>query len=146
MLNTQIVKQPLQIQVDNISLSGLYAAPTEQTPRALLVALHGGGLSAGMFDVSVTDEATFLETAAGLDYAVIALDRPGYRASAEIAPDQSTFPNQVDLLLPPLQQAWEQYGGVSAGIHLVGHSRRMPYPGTGRQYPKGREGIRKQTG
>lgn len=114
MRNTQIAKRPLPIQVDNIRLSGLYAAPTEQTPRALLVALHGGGLSAGMFDVSVAGEATFLETAAGLGYAVIALDRPGYRASAEIALDQSTFPNQVDLLLPALQQAWEQYGGGSA--------------------------------
>lgn len=120
-MGISITRYPILIRAGQSDLSGVYAKPSS-APRALIVALHGGGNSAAIFDNTIPGEAGFLETAASLGYAVLALDRPGYRASQQIAEDLSTFDGQITLLRLALTAAWEQYGADSAGIVLLGQS------------------------
>lgn len=109
------------IRAGQIELSGIYAQPSS-TPRALIVALHGGSVTSAIFDDTIPGEAGLLDTAASLGYAVLALDRPGYGASQQAAADLLTFDGQIALLRQALTAAWEQYGGDAAGIVLLGHS------------------------
>jgi pimeloyl-ACP methyl ester carboxylesterase len=120
-MSISITKHPILIRAGHRDLSGVYAKPSS-APRALIVALHGGSNSAAIFDNTIPGEAGFLETAASLGYAVLALDRPGYGASQQIAEDLSTFDGQIALLRLALTAAWEQYGADSAGIVLLGQS------------------------
>src|SRR5579884_2109444 len=120
-MSIAITKHPIVIRAGQSDLSGVYAKPSS-APRALIVALHGGGNSAAIFDTTIPGEAGFLETAASLGYAALALDRPGYRASQQIASDLLTFEGQIALLRLALTAAWEQYGADSAGIVLLGQS------------------------
>jgi pimeloyl-ACP methyl ester carboxylesterase len=120
-MSISITKHPILIRAGQSDLSGVYAKPSS-APRALIVALHGGGNSAAIFDNTIPGEAGFLDTAASLGYAGLALDRPGYRASQQIAEELSTFDGQIALLRLALTAAWEQYGADEAGIVLLGQS------------------------
>ncbi|GHO97965.1 thioesterase [Reticulibacter mediterranei] len=120
-MSISITRKPILIRAGHSDLSGVYAKPSS-APRALIVALHGGGNSAAIFDNTIPGEAGFLDTAASLGYAVLALDRPGYGTSQQIAEDLRTFDGQITLLRLALTVAWEQYGAESAGIVLLGQS------------------------
>lgn len=120
-MNISITRKPILIRAGHRDLSGVYAKPSN-APRALIVALHGGGNSSAIFDNTIPGEVGFLETAASLGYAALALDRPGYRASQQNSEDLSTFDGQIALLRLALTTAWEQYGDNSAGIVLLGQS------------------------
>ncbi len=120
-MSLSVTRHSVLIRAGQIDLSGVYAQPSG-APRALIVALHGGGNSAAIFDNTIPGEAGFLATAASLGYAVLALDRPGYRASQQIAADLSSFDRQIALLRLALTTAWEQYGADSSGIVLLGQS------------------------
>lgn len=120
-MNNSITRKPVLIRAGQNDLSGVYAKPSS-APRALIVALHGGGNSAAIFDDTIPGEAGFLGTAASLGYAALALDRPGYGASQQIAEDLRTFDGQIVLLRLALTAAWEQYGADSAGVVLLGQS------------------------
>src|SRR5260221_12377094 len=114
-MSISTTKEPILIRAGQSDLSGVYAKPFS-APRALIVALHGGGNSAAIFDNTIPGEAGFLDTAASLGYAVLALDRPGYGASQQIAEDLSPFDGQIALLRLAPTPAWGQYGHPSAGI------------------------------
>ncbi|QBD77174.1 alpha/beta hydrolase [Ktedonosporobacter rubrisoli] len=120
-MSLSTTRKPILIRAGQSDLSGVYAKPLS-APRALIVALHGGGNSAAIFDNTIPGEAGFLDTAASLGYAVLALDRPGYGASRQIAEELSTFDGQIALLRLALIAAWEQYGADEAGIVLLGQS------------------------
>ncbi len=114
-------KNHILLRAGQTPLSGVYVGPSS-TPHVLIVALHGGTVTARIFDDTIPDEASLVDTAADLGYAVIALDRPGYGVSQEIAAEQTTFDDQISILRFALQEAWEQYGAASAGIVLIGQS------------------------
>jgi pimeloyl-ACP methyl ester carboxylesterase len=71
------------VSVGGIPMSGLVAEVDR--PRAVIVALHGGATSSAYFDSRVHPRASLLRTGAALGFTVLALDRPGYRASAKHA-------------------------------------------------------------
>jgi pimeloyl-ACP methyl ester carboxylesterase len=64
-------------------MSGLVAEAPR--PRAVIVALHGGATNSGYFDSRSHPRASLLQTGAALGFTVLALDRPGYGASARHA-------------------------------------------------------------
>ncbi|MCX4095911.1 alpha/beta fold hydrolase [Nocardia sp. alder85J] len=106
-------------KVNGVPMSGLLAvAPA---PRAVVVALHGGGTTAAYFDCPGHTELSLLRVAPALGYTVLALDRPGYGASA-VCPDRVTTPAErvelvfgaVDAHLAGLDRA--------AGVFLAAHS------------------------
>jgi pimeloyl-ACP methyl ester carboxylesterase len=111
--------RPRVVLVDGVPMSGLIAAATD--PRGVIVAFHGGASTAAYFDCPGHPRLSLLRAGAGLGYTVIALDRPGYGASAP-------YP---DAMLHPEQRVALAYGAVDkilgsnprgAGLFLLAHS------------------------
>ena len=111
--------QPRLVIVDGVPMSALVAeAPN---PRAVIVAIHGGGTTALYFDCPGHPELSLLRTGAQHGYTVVALDRPGYGSSA-------AYP---DAVAQPAQRVRLAYGVVDrvlgerprgAGLFLMAHS------------------------
>ncbi|MFH8894194.1 alpha/beta hydrolase [Streptomyces sp. NPDC017949] len=104
-----------------IPLSGLLALPPGDAPRALVVALHGAGMSAGYFDSRARPGLSLLELGASLGHAVLALDRPGYGASAAVLPEGQDLAGQTATLLAALE-GFARARDIGAGLLLVAHS------------------------
>ncbi|MFF3018294.1 alpha/beta hydrolase [Streptomyces sp. NPDC057939] len=104
-----------------IPLSGLLALPPGGAPRALVVALHGAGMSAGYFDSRARPGLSLLELGASLGYAVLAVDRPGYGASAAVLPEGQDLAGQTTTLLAALE-GFARAHDTGAGLLLVAHS------------------------
>jgi pimeloyl-ACP methyl ester carboxylesterase len=111
--------RPRVVLVDGVPMSGLIAEATE--PRSVVVALHGGASTAAYFDCPGHPRLSLLRAGALLGYTVIALDRPGYGASAP-------YP---DAMQRPEQRVALAYGAVDkilgatprgAGLFLLAHS------------------------
>jgi pimeloyl-ACP methyl ester carboxylesterase len=120
---------PRVVLVDGVPMSGLVAAVAEPrsdvaagaAPRAVVVAWHGGASTAAYFDCPGHPRLSLLRAGALLGYTVIALDRPGYGASAP-------YP---DAMQRPEQRVELAYGAVDkilgstprgAGLFLLAHS------------------------
>jgi pimeloyl-ACP methyl ester carboxylesterase len=111
--------RPRVVLVDGVPMSALVAETPE--PRAVVVAFHGGASTAAYFDCPGHPRLSLLRAGAVLEYTVIALDRPGYGASAPY-PDAMQHPEQRVALA---------YGAVDkilgsnprgAGLFLLAHS------------------------
>jgi pimeloyl-ACP methyl ester carboxylesterase len=90
-------------------------------PRAVILALHGGGTTSHYFDCPGRPDLSLLRTGAALGYAVVAMDRPGYGISAPYA-TQFTHPQQrVDLTYGALSRFLDQLPG-RAPVFVAGHS------------------------
>jgi pimeloyl-ACP methyl ester carboxylesterase len=72
-------------------MSGLVAEVAE--PRAVVIAFHGGASTAAYFDCPEHPRLSLLRTGPELGFTVVALDRPGYGASAPY-PDAMQRPEQ----------------------------------------------------
>jgi pimeloyl-ACP methyl ester carboxylesterase len=72
--------RPRVVLVDGVPMSGLIAEAAE--PRAVVVAFHGGASTAAYFDCPGHPRLSLLRAGASLGYTMVALDRPGYGASA----------------------------------------------------------------
>jgi pimeloyl-ACP methyl ester carboxylesterase len=111
--------RPRVVLVDGVPMSGLIAAVDD--PRGIIVAFHGGASTAAYFDCPGHPRLSLLRAGAGLGYTVVALDRPGYGASAP-------YP---DVMQHPEQRVALAYGAVDkilgsnargAGLFLLAHS------------------------
>ena len=78
---------PRVVMVDGVPMSGLVARAAD--PRAVIVAVHGGATSSTYFDCPGHPELSLLRTAAAAGFTTIALDRPGYGASALYADEMA---------------------------------------------------------
>ena len=101
-------------------LSGLLAEP-EGTPRALVVALHGGGMTAEYFHGRAHPDLSLLDLGAQLGFAVLAVDRPGYGATRSVLPQGQTLVDQAATLHDALDTFASQHD-IGAGVFVVGHS------------------------
>jgi pimeloyl-ACP methyl ester carboxylesterase len=111
--------EPLLVEVDGIPMSGLIAENPE--PRAVIVAVHGGGTTSAYWDCPGEPELSLLRIGAALGYTVVALDRPGYGKSAGHG-DRLTEPrSRVDLAYAALDTALAGRK-EGAGRFLVAHS------------------------
>ncbi|MDH6194521.1 pimeloyl-ACP methyl ester carboxylesterase [Mycobacterium frederiksbergense] len=106
---------PRVVMVDGVPMSALVAEAAE--PRAVLIALHGGATTSAYFDCPGHPELSLLRTAVAQGYTVIALDRPGYGASAAY-PDAMAHPDQRVALV---FGAAERIAG-SGPMFVLGHS------------------------
>lgn len=111
--------RPRVVIVDGVPMSALVAEATQ--PRAVVVALHGGGTTAAYFDCPGHPSLSLLRLGATLGFTVIALDRPGYGSSAP-------YPEAV---AEPGERVRLAYGAVDrilgersrgAGLFLFAHS------------------------
>lgn len=113
--------RPLLLEAAGLTLSGLLAEPQGRAPRATVVAVHGGGMRAGYFDGQADADLSLLTLGAALGFTVLALDRPGYGASAAQLPAGATLAEQSDVLVGALQ-AFAHRHTLGRGFVLLGHS------------------------
>lgn len=96
-------------------MSALAAEAPE--PRAVVVALHGGATTSAYFDCPGHPELSLLRAGVAAGFTVVALDRPGYGASAPY-PEAMTRPEQR---LALVFAALERIVGTQ-DLFLLGHS------------------------
>jgi pimeloyl-ACP methyl ester carboxylesterase len=110
---------PRVVIVDGVPMSALVAEA--EAPKAVIVAIHGGGTTALYFDCPGHPESSFLRTGVAHGFTVVALDRPGYGSSAPY-PEAMARPEQrVQLAYAAVDRI---LGGRprGAGVFLTGHS------------------------
>jgi pimeloyl-ACP methyl ester carboxylesterase len=107
------------VTVDGIPMSALLAEAPH--PRAVIVALHGGAAKSSYFDCPNRPWLSLLRTGAALGFAVLALDRPGYGASAPHADTMSAPESRVELSFAAID---EHLGSRArgTGVFLMAHS------------------------
>lgn len=107
--------RPVRFDVAGLSLSGIENSVV--APRALVLALHGGGYTAGYWDHPLDPGASLLSLGAILGYHVVAIDRPGYGSSRNgrgFAMDA-----QADMLYELVQKIRPTQ---ETPVFLIGHS------------------------
>jgi pimeloyl-ACP methyl ester carboxylesterase len=153
--------QPRLVIVDGVPMSALIAEAPD--PRAVIVAIHGGGTTALYFDCPGHPESSMLRAGAAHGYTVIALDRPGYGSSAPY-PDAVARPEQrvalaygaVDRILGEKPRGAGLFlmahsGGCELAMRMAADEQRtdllgMELAGTGRRYhPAAREILKAAT-
>ncbi|MGW1075595.1 alpha/beta hydrolase [Streptomyces sp. NPDC002537] len=113
--------RPITLDAGGLPLSGLLAQPASAPPRAVVVAVHGGGTSAGYFDSRARPGLSLLSLGAELGYSVLALDRPGYGASAPHLPEGQGLADQARTLHLALAD-FAAHRDTGAGFFVVAHS------------------------
>ena len=112
--------RPVEVTVDGMTLSGLLARPDGEA-RALIVALHGHGMSCRYFAGPADPDTSLLEIGAKLGYTVWAPDRVGYGKSADVDPGELPMLTQAETLIRTVKTVSDGWGS-GAGCFLVGHS------------------------
>lgn len=108
------------LDAGGLTLSGLLAEPADE-PRGTVFALHGGGMSAGYFDGRAHPSVSLLALGARLGFTVLAVDRPGYGASAPHLPDGADRVEQADLIRAAFADFAARHA-LGDGVLLLGHS------------------------
>lgn len=111
--------RPRVVMVDGVPMSALVAAVDD--PRAVIVAVHGGATSAAYFDCPGNPRLSLLRLAAAQGYTAIALDRPGYGASALYADEMADPDRRVALAHGAVDKILAD-AARGAGTFLVAHS------------------------
>jgi pimeloyl-ACP methyl ester carboxylesterase len=111
--------RPRVVIVGSVPMSALVTEAPE--PKAVIVAIHGGGTTAGYFDCPGHPRFSLLRTGAAAGFTVVALDRPGYGSSAPY-PEAMNHPEQrVNLAYEAVDRILGQRAR-GAGLFLMGHS------------------------
>ncbi|MEJ1202775.1 MULTISPECIES: alpha/beta fold hydrolase [unclassified Streptomyces] len=123
LLNTITTSAVREITLDagGVPLSGLVAEARPGPPRAVVVAVHGGGMRAGYFDSRVRPGLSLLTLGADLGYTVLAVDRPGYGSSAAYFPRGQLLTDQAATLHDGLA-SFTETRDTGAGLFVVAHS------------------------
>lgn len=111
--------RPRVVLVDGVPMSALVSQAPD--PRAVIVAVHGGATSSAYFDCPGNPHLSLLHTAAARDFTAIALDRPGYGASAVYADEFADASRRVDAAFAAVDKILGD-GDRGAGVFVVGHS------------------------
>jgi pimeloyl-ACP methyl ester carboxylesterase len=111
--------RPRLVIVDGVPMSAL-VCEAEQ-PKAVIVAIHGGGTTAVYFDCPGHPSYSLLRTGAAAGFTVVALDRPGYGSSAPYPEAMVEGQQRVNLAYGAIDRILgERPSG--AGLFVMGHS------------------------
>jgi pimeloyl-ACP methyl ester carboxylesterase len=111
------------IEVDagaGVRLSGLISLP-DGSPTALVLALHGAGMTGAYFHAPTDPRLSLLELGAREGYVVWAPDRPGYGASEGLPDGRLDLFGQSDILFGALSSLTRSHD-TGAGCFVVAHS------------------------
>ncbi|MEV7192630.1 alpha/beta fold hydrolase [Streptomyces sp. NPDC093510] len=111
----------ITLDAAGIALSALLGTPPGASPRATVLALHGGGMSAAYFDGQAHPDQSLFALGMRLGYQVLALDRPGYGASAGALPRGQTLAAQARTVRAALARFAAEHE-VGAGVFVLAHS------------------------
>jgi pimeloyl-ACP methyl ester carboxylesterase len=114
---------PVEVALDagSVELSGLLIEPEDRPPRATIVCLHGGGMSASYFHAPADPSLSLLSIGAAAGFAVLSLDRPGYARSGHLRGDAITPRSQAHTVADALR-TYSGSHAIGSGFVLVGHS------------------------
>lgn len=112
---------PITLDALGVPLSALLAEPPSRPPRAVVVALHGGGIRAGYFARHAEPGHSLLDLGAQLGFTVLAPDRPGYGESASFLPEGLDTQEQAVLLRAALRSFARRHE-TGQGFFVVAHS------------------------
>ena len=116
---SSVVPQRRVVVVNGIPMSALIAAVAD--PRAVIVAIHGGATTSAYFDCPGNPRLSLLRSAASHGCTAIAVDRPGYGASALYQDDMASPDFRVALAFGVVDKLVEP-DGRGSGMFLMGHS------------------------
>jgi len=107
----------MKVEIEGVEIAVIRRDPAEPSGRPLLATLHGGLYTGHYFEVAGSPGGSFVDLAARLGFSTLTFDRPGYGASAPLAPEENTFERQAELLGAAIEE-------LAAGqpVVLVGHS------------------------
>ena len=125
------------LRAGSVELSGLLAEP-ETPPRALVLALHGGGMTAAYFHGRAHPDLSLLRLGRSLGFTVLALDRPGYGRSSASLPRGQLLSDQADTVYRALDDFAARYA-AGAGVFVVGHSYGLKLGLFLAAHPRGKE-------
>lgn len=111
--------RPRVVIVDGVPMSAMVTEA--ESPKAVIVAIHGGGTTAIYFDCPGHPSFSLLRTGAGAGFTVVALDRPGYGSSAPYPEAVSRPEQRTDLAYGAIERILGQ-SPRGAGLFLMGHS------------------------
>ncbi|WP_051711615.1 alpha/beta hydrolase [Streptomyces sp. NRRL S-350] len=111
----------LVLDAGGIPLSALVAEPEHTAPKAVILAIHGRGMRAAYFAGPAHPDTSLLTLAADLGYTVLAVDRPGHRASAHRLPHGQLIADQGATVHAALTD-YARAHPVGAGVQLLAHS------------------------
>lgn len=111
--------RPRVVVVDGVPMSAVVAEA--DNPKAVILAIHGGGTSAVYFDCPGHPELSLLRLGAAQGFTVIALDRPGHGSSAAYPEAVRTPEQRVDLAYGAVERILGQRPR-GAGLFVLGHS------------------------
>jgi pimeloyl-ACP methyl ester carboxylesterase len=111
--------RPRVVLVDGVPMSAIVASVAD--PKAVIVAIHGGATSAAYFDCPGHPELSLLRAAVADGYTAIALDRPGYGASAFYHDQMTEAETRVGFTLGAVDKILGD-SGRGAGLFVLAHS------------------------
>ena len=106
---------------NRISVGATLHAPAGVVPRAVVVAVHGAGMTADYFDARSEPSLSLCATATRLGYSVLTIDRPGYGAHAERYPAGLCMDDQATAIGEALEDFVRNHP-IGAGLFLLAHS------------------------
>jgi pimeloyl-ACP methyl ester carboxylesterase len=121
----------------SVELSGLLAEP-DTPPRALVLALHGGGMTAAYFHGRAHPDLSLLRLGHRLGFTVLALDRPGYGRSSRSLPRGQLLSEQADTVYGALDEFTARHA-TGAGVFVIGHSYGLKLGLFLAAHPRGKE-------
>jgi pimeloyl-ACP methyl ester carboxylesterase len=111
--------RPRLVIVDGVPMSAIVAEADD--PKAVIVAIHGGGTTAMYFDCPGHPDYSLVRTGAAAGFTVIALDRPGYGSSAPYPEAMVSGEQRVNLGYGAVERILRERPS-GAGIFVMGHS------------------------
>jgi pimeloyl-ACP methyl ester carboxylesterase len=105
--------------VDGVPMSALVNSVPR--PRAVVVALHGGAVTSAYYDAQVPARSSMLRVGAALGFTVIALDRPGYGASASYGERMAAVSDRLELAYGAIDALLAERSR-GAGVFVMAHS------------------------
>lgn len=111
--------RPRLVIVGGVPMSAVVCEADD--PKAVIVAIHGGGTTAVYFDCPGHPSYSLLRTGAAAGFTVVALDRPGYGSSAPYPEAMAEGDQRVNLAYGAVERIiGERPSG--AGLFVMGHS------------------------
>jgi pimeloyl-ACP methyl ester carboxylesterase len=107
--------------VDGVPMSGLLAEAEGGSPRAVVVALHGGATTSAYFDCPGHPRLSLVQSGPRWGFTILALDRPGFGSSGLYSDEFDSVPRRIEMTYRAVDAILGDRDR-GAGLFLLAHS------------------------